>query len=776
MNKKILILYFLLTLIVAPSMYANTSFEGKVIENIDITIKGSNVANDTKAIYSKLHTHKGDIFSQITFDEDLKTLSEEFDKVEPKVTTRDQKIYITLVLWPKPTINNITIQGNSYFSTSKLKKELGIKPHTVFNRQAFTTALNKIKDLYLKKGFYQSEITYSIDKVGDEINVIIRVKEGKAGHVDSIVIKGLTKKEESAVRETLYTKKYNSLTSWLTGYGIFKEEALEQDQMSVLSYLQNKGYADAKVDVKILEGKSKNKIILEFVVHRGTLYRFGKITYQGNKLISDKEIEKYLLIHQDGVFSPEKLRETSQAIKDLYGQKGYIETTVVYDTYLMESDPVYNIDFKIDEGDKYKIGLVKVYGNTQTKTNVILRESLLVPGEIFDSRRLMATQARLTNMGYFKNVNVYAVRSTDDLGLGENYRDVYIEVEETSTGNISLFLGISSLEDIYGGLDLTENNFNYKGLFSIFTQGLSALRGGGEYAHAKVNIGAKQSTYVVSWLTPYLRDTLWRLGFEADLTHSHLVAKDYRTKTYGFSVFASYPITNYWTYGIKYRCKESKTHVKASAGAEADKQNDNHGLISGVSNTVNYDSTDNSYKAHKGIRSALEAEFVGIGGNYLFLKFNYLNTLYQPLWSKGTMKYKADFRFIEPMGHTSTDEVPLSERFFLGGETTVRGYKPFIIGPRYAKTNDPQGGISAALLSIEYSQSFHRMIDGFVFADAGSVSQKRFTIPTLRASCGVGLRLEVMNRIPLMVGVGFPINPEHRSDVHKFFFSMGGQF
>lgn len=138
-------------------------------------------------------------------------------------------------------------------------------------------------------------------------------------------------------------------------------------------------------------------------------------------------------------------------MKDLYGQKGYIDASVQHETLLKESEPVFDVDFYIDEGGQYKVGLVHIFGNTSTHNNVILRESLLVPGETFDSRKLKATQKRLEAIGYFKSVNVYAVRTADDVDLGENYRDVYIEVEETTTGNVSLFMGFSSTDSVFGG-------------------------------------------------------------------------------------------------------------------------------------------------------------------------------------------------------------------------------------------------------------------------------------------------------------------------------------
>ena len=68
------------------------------------------------------------------------------------------------------------------------------------------------------------------------------------------------------------------------------------------------------------------------------------------------------------------------------------------------------------------------------------------------------------------------------------------------------------------------------------------------------------------------------------------------------------------------------------------------------------------------------------------------------------------------------------------------------------------------------------MLDLFVFFDGGSVSEERFDIPDFRMSYGFGARIELGNRMPFVVGMGFPINPADKDDVRRFFFSMGAQF
>jgi outer membrane protein insertion porin family len=756
------------------------AYEHSPVGHIDIVAENlpPNASFDPKNVLNRLKTKVGDPFSQATFDADLKTLAAEYDRIEPIIEVHNGEVYITLKVWPRPAIRSIKWHGNEHIKTKTLQKELGIKPHAVFNRQSFNKAFNKLKEYYIKKGYFESQLQYKVvsDPKTNEVDISIEISEGRSGKIQDIVFKGFTSSEESELLGMIYTKKYNLFTSWLSGTGTYNEEALEQDKLTVINFLQNKGFADAKVSIQVLESKSEGKIILEITTERGQVFHFGKITFKGNVLFPDQEIDRRFLVRPGETYSPEKLRETVQAIKDLYGRKGYINCEVQYETTLVENAPVYNVAFVISEGEQYKIGMIHVLGNVNTQAHVILRESLLVPGETFDSAKLKATQTRLENIGYFKNVNVYAVRTQDDQALGENYRDVFIEVEETTTGNVSLFFGLSTADDLFGGLDLSESNFNYKGIPRIFKDGFSALRGGGEYAHVRATIGARQRSYSLSWLTPYFRDTLWRIGFDVTKSHSTLISKDYDVDTLGGSLYASYPLTPYWTFGTKYRVRNSTTHVSHDLDQAERHEVNASGLISAVGASISFDNADSSTKPHNGFRSLLDAEFAGVGGDFTFARFGYINTYYTQLWRRGIMKYRWEFRFIEPLGNThSIDDIPLSERFFLGGENTVRGYKSFDLGPRFPN-GDPTGGISSNLLSIEYLQEIFSFLDAFLFIDAGSISQKRFQLGHFNCSYGFGARVELINRVPVTVGMGFPVNPDNHNQIRKFFFSMGGQF
>ena len=592
---------------------------------------------------------------------------------------------------------------------------------------------------------------------------------------------------------------------------------VDHDKLIIVNYLHNKGYADAQVQIDLEEDPADpSRLIVLICAEREQKFHFGEVSFEGNELYSDGQIEDVMTIHPESVYSPDALRQTVENIKSLYGQKGYIEANVTYQLFLDQNEPTYNVHFDIEEGEQYRVGLIRVLGNVSTETRVILHQNKLIPGETFDSNHLNATEYRLLSTGYFKSVNVYPVKSQYDSELGSNYRDVVIEVEETSTGNVSLFFGASSVDNVFGGLDISENNFNHKGLTS-FWKGLSNLRGGGEMASAKIQIGKKSRQYTINWMEPHFRDTNWRIGFETNYTHSTTVSDNFDIDTGGGTIFASYPFSANWTGSMKLRLRNAVVEVSndipqvdVGSGAEKaaeqamlreawlrekDRQERNSGLVLGLGGSFVYDSTDRPYKPRMGFRSVMEGEVCGVRRHssddryFPFIKLAYLNTFYWPIGTRGTFKSRWDFRYLQTYGVGKPDLLPMPERYMMGGENSVRGYEQFSIGPtfpgeeseRTSSNNndiDPLGGATSTLLSVEYLHAvFPPFLDLFGFVDGGAASIIEGHIGNMQFSVGGGARIEVANRVPFIFGYGWPINPKDRGVQQQgFFFSMGAQF
>jgi outer membrane protein insertion porin family len=778
---------FLLIWMLLPTLAHGQLLESMRIAKIDVIVESSSphTAFNPNTVRTRMHTKVGNFFSQAEFDNDLKMLAEEYDRLEPSLVVVNNEIYITLQIWLKPTIRDIIFCGNECFSTKKLNKTLEIEKGTLFDRESFIKAFNKIRLMYVKKGYFEAELDYEVVPLEDnEVDIQIHIHEGRAGKIKELCFSGLTSGEEDDLLETILTKKYNLLLSWWTGKGIYHPEMIEHDRLQMINYFQNKGYADAVVTISIEEAACDDRIMLMIGVDKGIRYSVGNLTLCGNTLFDNQRIWDQFIFGIGSVYSPEDIRCTLQAINDLYGSCGYIDINVDFQLALREDCPVYDIAISIDEGERYYVGLIKVFGNCYTQNNVILHECLLCPGEVFDNRKLEGTEERLCNTGYFGVVNVYAVRSqiVDPSGQ-RNYRDVYIEIEETDTGNLGLFFGFSSLDKVFGGVEISERNFNIAGIPHVVQRGPGVLRGGGEFALAKINIGNRQTSYSTQWTKPYFLDTPWILGVDLEKSDNRALSRAYSITTYGGNVHATYIINPYLKYDLYYRARHTHVSVSTKKNPELKQEGNISGFISALGNALIYDSTDHPRRASYGFRSRLLYELAGIGGNFQFMKFAYLNAYYYPLSEDGTLKFRAELQFIKTYGHTTPIKLPLSERFYLGGETTVRGYRPFIIGPKF-DNNEPRGGVSSLLLSEEYQYNLLAApcLDGFVFVDAGYVSLSEFTLGQFAASVGFGIRIEVMRNMPIMMGLGWPIHPGEKSrgrelnNTQRFFFAMGGTF
>ena len=780
MHTKIVIFTLIILCFSYLGFTQSTQFENQIIEKltVDIVNLPSGTDFDMTSVTSRIKTHEGDLFSQTDFDNDLKTLAQEFDRVEPLLTSSDDKLFITLKIWPKPTIRSITWNGNEKIKSKRLLKELGIATCSVFDRQAFNKAFHKLKAHYVKKGFFEASLYYEVtlDEVTSEVDIDIHITEGRAGRIKSLVFVGFDSCEEDDILEMMITKNYNLFTSWLTDEGTYNEEAMQQDQFMIMNYLQNEGYADAQVKIDICEANQNNRILIYITAEKGELYQIGKVTFDGNKIFPDEIIRNQLTFCEGDPYSPEQIRETIQNLSTFYGKRGYIDAITDYEPRLESNLPVYAIHLTIEEGDQFCVGLIKVFGNCSTQTNVILHETLLIPGEVFNIEKLEKTEEKLRNIGYFKHVNVYAAKSEGPYGLGGCFRDVHIEVEETITGNFGAGFGISSVESIFGEFRITERNFNYRGLGRLWTEGYKALRGGGEYLHLSAMIGAKSRKYALSWTKPFFMDSQWVVGFEIERSNNRYVSKDYEIDATGLTTHGSLQVNQFVRLGLHYRLRNTDVQVSHHSSCLLKEEARNSGLISAAGVTLSYDSTNHPTEPTEGFKSRLEQEFAGIWGDHTFMSLAYLNSYFIGVGRRGVIKFRGDARFIVPMFGTRGHDIPIDERLFLGGNNYIRGYRAYKLGPKYPE-GDPRGGLSMQFLSIEYSRQISKRFDAFIFSDAGFLSFDLWAFGELRTSVGFGCRVKVFeNGPPLMLGMGFPLNPRKRGDIKRFFFTVGGTF
>lgn len=788
MIKKIFL--FLFVALLSTSLYSDESqYDNKPISSIVIEVEDLPKGSDfqTRTVEEKLKIKVGERFSQTMFDLDLKNLSKDYDRVDPKITMRNDEVLITLKVWLRPLIVGITFDGDYHFSQNRLKKELGIEPYTLFNRHSFNKGFHKLREFYLKKGYFETELDYKVikDKPKNEVTIAIEINEGRSGRIHELIFENFSKDEVASIKKDLHIGEFNPFLSWITRKGIYHDEMVDYDKVKILEFLRNEGYANAKVEISVLEAQKSDRISLLVKADKGDQFKIGSVTFSGNGDFSNEIIEQKILVAQNEPYSPQKIQDTVTGLSEFYGKKGYIDASITYEPHLIEDQNSYALHFSIKEGSPYKVGLIKIMGNNRTIPKVILRETHLEPGNTFDTKMLEATRKRLENVGYYKHVNVYPSPTSSTQSIKAPLRDVNIQVEETSTGSLGMNVGFSTVDSVYGGIELSEKNFNIAGIFDIPSKGLGALRGAGEFLKIQSSIGIKITDYSLSWMKPYFLDSAWTVGVNLDKNFSRVQSNDYNIETFTTTLNSFYPLNAFVDFNAYYRLRDTKLHVSSGATADLQNQKRNNGIISSVGVGLQYETRNNFHRPTQGFSSALTCEYAGVGGDFFYFNYGYNNALYVPL-GPFVAKTKADFNFIQPISKTEPNDIPVGERFFLTTDISqVRGYKPFAIGPQFSK-NNPEGGISSVLLSEELMYGLiPKFLDIFAFVDAGSLTAKPFQIDTFRVSVGAGARIVAAPNLPLMLGWGYPLNPkmvrvngqlrrEHRGS--GFFLSLGGKF
>jgi outer membrane protein insertion porin family len=779
-DMRIHVLLALLLLVGVPGFGAEQQYENRLVERLEVRLatQQPGEAIDEEALLGRMKTRQGDVFSETDFDADLKMLARDFYRIEPDLKVVSGQLRILLNLWPKPIIRSITWEGNQAFPAFKLQEELGIPIQSAFDRHNFSSQFREVQAYYVKKGYFEARLSFDadLDEESNQVDIRITVDEGRAGWIDEIRFTDFTKEEEDDLVGMVYSTKYFFLMSWATGAGTYRQEAVEQDQLTARTYLQNRGYADAQVEIVVHELEGKHKVVLEFVATKGEIYMTGKQTFSGHTLFSDKEIDALFAVRKGEPFSPDKVRQTSQSIMDLYGDQGYIDTFVTYEPQLDPTTREYTVHYTIREGKQYRVGLIKIFGNTWTDATVILHETLVTPGDVFSSLKLKATEQRLQNIGYFENVNVYAVSSNELEELDGTFRDIHIEVEEKGTGAFGFSFGYSTTEHIFGGLNLTERNFRLSGLPHLFSDGYTkALRGGGEYLHFQTTIGQRANSYTASWTKPYVCDTDWSLGIDVERVANRYQA-DYDVETLGLTIHTSYPINAFVRGGGYYRIAHTDITIPAKAPARLKAEASNNGLISSIGASLTYDSRNHPMEPSQGFYSRLGTEYTGLGGKHCFFKAEYLNSYYASLMENFIMKIRCDARFIFPIGDTTFSSLPIGARFFLGGEDSVRGYKNGAIGPLYTN-GDPRGGITQTLVSTEYLYRLHERVGLFTFVEGGSNSNSELCFDHFSGTWGYGIRIRPIDQLPpIVIGQGHPIREKDKDRTKKFFITLGARF
>ncbi len=638
------------------------------------------------------------------------------------------------------------------------------------------------------------QVSYKIDtneEFGRSVVTFI-ISEGTQAYVTEVDFVGnehLTTKE---LRKVMKTRKKN-LLSFLNKSGLFKDDDFKTDLDNLRTYYNSKGYIDMEVkDVKYdYPGKGLMKVTI--TVFEGIQYTVGKIDFDGNTIFTKQELRNYQgfkvvrmdegKVYAPRAYTPEKkepndelptLENDIKRLTDLYGRRGYIDPGLITPERQanVESGKI-DILYHIKEGSQSYVEQIIIQGNNRTKDKVIRRELLVSPGQIYDSVKVDYSKKRLDNLQYFGSANGGSGVdiSPQDTNV-PNRKNMVVTVEEKRTGSVTFGAGFSSVDSLLGFVEITQGNFDIFN-FPYFT-------GGGEKFRVRLQYGLERQDVEVEFKEPWFLEQRLSLGYNLFYHNATYLSNYYNERNFGASVSLARAFGNFWSGSITYTLQDFDLYDFASNSSPQLLQEQGYRTDSSITLGMSYDTRDSVLLTRRGMHADFSAEFAGgpLLGQTNIYKFQadaqkYILLPYDMILTIAGATGVADF-------YDTSNEVPLFDRFFIGGSRSVRGFGNRDIGP-VDINNEPLGGDTMAYQNLELTFPIMDRVRGAIWNDMGFLDARPFHYTDawheLNMAAGVGLRLNLPIG-PLRLDYGLPYKDQgyNHNNTGKFSFDVGYQF
>ncbi|HET9481497.1 MAG TPA: outer membrane protein assembly factor BamA [Candidatus Polarisedimenticolia bacterium] len=759
-----------------------------------ILIEGNNRISD-EAVRHLMTIKEGD-----PYDESV--LREEFKRIWARGLFRDLSIEsrqveggvaVIVHVQEKSIVNSLKYEESKIISETQIEDmlksrnaQISIGEPVDFN--VLKKAEEGIKSLLNQKGFLDADVRAETRETGGgNLEVNFTIDEGAKTRIRSIDFVGNTVFKERRLKKTLKNTKEHG---WFTRFrqkDIYHPLKLDTDLRDVKDLYANEGYIDVDMpppQVSVVEekksekaGKSRKWVAIEQRIVEGRQYRVSAIRVEGNTVFPSEELTALVPLRTGDILSEERVKAALAFIDAKYGAQGYfyISTNRLIDRH---EDGTADLTIKINEDRQYYLDRIDFAGNLTTRDFVLRREMPLAEGDLFDLNKFRLGLRRITQLGYFQLSGEPTIAPVP----GENRLKVSIAGTEPRRSELQVGGG-------YSGLD--------GGFFSTSYQTRNFL-GRGNLVTINGQVGAIASRYQVSFLEPYLLGRPISAGFSLFRRDTDYVG--FTTSGSGGSVTLGRRLGNF--HNISLAFLRETVDFDPTDG------------ISTVSTTASvrpfysYDSRNSFLRPTRGFQFFFSGEYAGgaLGGENSFIKPQAEFQYYLPLIKRTYLAFHGELGYVRAIGE---DAVPTYERFFLGGERSMRNYGTRSVGPSGFICNfgenrgavedldecppppsrqsrpelgfrsDVVGGNREALINIEYVVPLSEPVDFVVYFDAGNAlaEWEKFSLSDFRGDAGLELRffLPVFGA-PLRLIYGQTFNATGEEDTKSFLFSIGTTF
>lgn len=745
----------------------------ETVEKIEV-LGNERVTRDTILYY--LTAREGDSYDEASLRRDFRVLwaTGFFSNLRIEAEPGKSGKIVKVIVEENPVIKEIVYKTGKKLKeddiVNKLKeKDDYVLPYSYYSPAKIQRVKQTIEGLLMEKGLTGGEIRADLNKKGNnELGIVFRIKEGTKIKVGEIVFAGsppLADRELSAAMKEL---KPHGFLSWLTGKDTFTPDKLNGDLANLKKKLQEKGYMEASIGDPLIDETTRTTVFLKKMktkritipIQAGERYSVGDVTVEGSVLVSPSSLRSLIKLKPGHFYSTKTREDAVEKMGEVYRNFGHLYAQIMPVESLDPRGKRVNVTFHVDEGKVAHLRRLEFKGNTYTKDKVLRRELLIREGDRF-------------SLEMFKN----SVLRLKQLGLVDLEGEPKITPDSEEPTEIDVTLGVKELQR--NNIQFSAGYSGYEGSFVSLSYSTVSLLGAGESMEVMAQYGKRVKNYVFSFTEPYFLDLPLSAGFRVYNRYNYYPSL-YSQQSRGINYDFGFRVKGFWranlTYGFEY------LDVGAALTEDEDGLSSYYSYYYGgtygygnyyvgsLSTFIFRNTVDSPLTPSRGTMYLVGGKVSGgiLGGEISLFKPRLEWTHYHPVFKNHVIGLHLSYEFIRPL---KGSEVPFWERFYLGGERSLRGYDIYSIGPR----NDDGrliGGEKSLLLNAEYIIPVGGPLYAILFCDVGNAyaRDEPIRLTNLFFSSGLEMRIFVPAlRVPLRLIFAYN-TPKISSSDSKFAF------